>query len=115
MTAAPKARLNIGLGSGQPNAPASEPLFVPMNPWGRAMPKPPRPERRQLYQVVIRDKGDGYREKRVGPACEGPEAANAFCLTIADQIALGRETTWESPRVVMLIPDKGKPVPFLGV
>lgn len=79
------------------------------------MPKPPRPERRQLYQVVIRDKGDGYREKPVGPAMEGPENAELFRLTIANQISLGRETTWENPRVIALIPDKGKPVPFLGV
>lgn len=95
--------------------PRGEPLFVPLNPWGRGFPAPPRPEKRPLYQVVVIDKCDGYKEKRIGPAIEGPEMPEMLRLTIANEIANGREKTWENPRVICLIPDKGKPVPFLGV
>lgn len=106
--------LDIGPGSGQPNMPKDEPPFVPLNPWGRGFPAPPRPERQPLCQVVVNDLRDGNKEKRIGPAM-GREYAEMLCLTIGDQIKLGRERAWERPRVIALIPDKGKPVPFLGV
>lgn len=110
----PKPKLVMGFGSGQPNAPRGEPEFSPLNPWGRAMPAPPRPEKRTLYQVVVRDMRDGNKEKRIGPAMEGPEGAELLRLTIANQIQLGREKAWHTPRVIAVLPDMGKPVPFLG-
>lgn len=80
--------------------PAGYPDFVPLNPWGRGFPKPPRPIKRDVFQVVVRDRRDGNKELRVGPRWEGREHAEMLCLAIAEQIALGAERRWVDPVVV---------------
>lgn len=37
--------------------PAGMPDYKPLNPWGRAMPKPVRAPRAPLYQLIVRRKG----------------------------------------------------------
>lgn len=103
----PLARL--GAGSGQPNMPTGEPPFVPLNPWGRPMPKFPAPDKEPRYQVVVRDKKRGNVETRVGPQM-ARESAEMLRLAIADQIKIGRETQWCDPVVVTLTPSLGRPV-----
>ena len=82
----------IGFGSGLPNG---IPDFRPINPWGRAMPKPARPYRDKplhhaLYQVFV--------DTRKGTIPVGPrwseELAGAFAETINKAVALGAEKEW---------------------
>lgn len=87
--------------------------FVPLNPWGRPMPKPVRPPRPMLYQVVVRDKARGNREVRVGPQWPR-ELAEMLCLTIANQIRLGAERRWSEPVIIAMPATLGTPS-FIGV
>ena len=104
---APKASVRASGGT-----PAGFPDFVPLNPWGRAMPAPPRRERPDLYQVVVRDRQRGNKEVRVGP-----QMARDHCETIRaaidTQICLGREKRWFDPVIVKSTAALGRPV--LGV
>lgn len=79
-----------------------------MNPWGRDMPKPDRPPRLPLKQVVVRDKLRGGKEVRFGPAAEDPLIPETLCAAIQGQIALGRETRLFDPVVVTFTADIGK-------
>ncbi len=100
-----KPLLNIAPGSGQPNQPASEPPFVPLNPWGRPMPKPIRQARPQLYQVVVKDKDN--RWGLGGEIPVGPRMLKEMCellqAEIAEQIAAGAEKRWSNPVVVPVV------------
>jgi hypothetical protein len=92
---------------GQPNMPRGEPEFVPLNPWGRGFPAPPRPEKPPLYQVVVRDKRDANKEVHVGPKM-GPQYAELLRMAIARQIGSGAERRWSDPVVVCVTPDMGR-------
>lgn len=98
----PKPLLRVGVGSGQPNMPASEPPFVPLNPWGRDLPRPVRAPRPVLYQIVVRDKRWGNRETPIFPRME-KEFAEMLRLKIVEQIGLGAETRWSSPVLVPVV------------
>ena len=98
MTIAPKPSINLGYGTGNP---ASTPDFRPLNPWGRPMPKPERPERPKLYQVHVRDKRNG-RTIAVGPKM-AHEFTEMFRLSIAQGIASGAEKRWRDPISVLMI------------
>lgn len=102
----PLVRFSGGTPNGYPD-------FVPLNPWGRGFPKPPRPEKPDLYQVVVKDKAKGNVEVPVGPKW-GHEFAEMVRLAIANEIKLGRERRWTDPVVVKIQPDLGRPV-FMGV
>lgn len=93
-----KPSITVGHGSGQP---AGMPDFYPVNPWGRDMPKPERPPRPPLYQVVVLDKRRGNAETRVGPMCPHENAA-MLCEAINQQIALGAEKQWTDPIVLKM-------------
>jgi len=73
--------------------------FVPLNPWGRAMPKIERKVRPALYQVVVRDRRDANKELRLGPKVYR-EFAEMFCKAIEQQIAAGAEKRWSDPIVL---------------
>jgi hypothetical protein len=98
---APKPLLNIGAGSGQPNMPAGEPPFVPINAWGRLPPKPTRQPRPALYQVWVRDTRRGNQPMGIGPKMI-KDMADRLCSAIRGQIALGAEKQWIDPVVVMM-------------
>jgi len=93
-----KSLLNLDYGSGNP---ASCPDFRPLNPWGRPMPKPVRPERPKLYQVHVRDKRSG-RTIAVCPKMQH-EFVEMIRLTIAQAIASGAEKRWRDPISVLMI------------
>jgi hypothetical protein len=88
--------------------PAGFPDFVPLNPWGRAMPKPAQPPRPPVSQVVVRDMRDGGKELRVGPKWCGVEGAAMLCQTIEQEIAAGREKRWRDPVVVTFTAELGR-------
>ena|SRR5258708_1883940 len=76
-----KPILGIGRGSGDP---AGFPGYKPLNPWGRAMPKPKRPFRQKpishgLFQVLMEFR-DGRREPL------GPQANEDFVGLLAERI-----------------------------
>lgn len=85
--------------SGFPNSPAP---FRPVNPWGRAMPKPSRkiavgvPSRDELYQVHVTT--ETKKDIPVGPALL-KEIAEGFCMAIGVEISKGHERSWSNPRV----------------
>ncbi len=98
-----KRALDIGHGSGDP---AGFPGYKPVNPWGRAMPKPKRayrqkPIREELFQVVME-----YRDGRREPL--GPAANQDFIGTLAEginaQIALGKGGEYGVAHVVPVKP-----------
>lgn len=93
-----KLKARVGHGSGTL---VGEPGFVPLNPWGRPMPKPVTQPRPVLYQVVVRDKERGNRELRVGPRMIR-EMASMLQIVIAEQISLGAEKRWSDPVVVAM-------------
>jgi hypothetical protein len=108
MNAAAKApKPLVRFSGGQPNMPRGEPEFVPLNPWGRGFPAPPRPEKPPLYQVVVRDKRDGNKELRVGPQM-GHQYAELMRLAIEQQIGLGAERRWSNPTLICVTPEMGK-------
>ena len=72
--------------------------YRPLNPWGRAMPKParaPRPD--VLYQVRVRTRRGAYIP--VGPRTT-KDAAESLLVAINGQLALGREKDWTDPHIV---------------
>jgi hypothetical protein len=73
------------------------------------MPKFPEPDKEPRFQVVVRDKKRGNAETRIGPQM-AREFAEMLCLTIANQIKIGREQQWTDPVVVQLTPALGRPV-----
>ncbi len=92
----PLARLGYGTGN-----PASTPDFRPLNPWGRPMPKPERPERHKVYQVYVYDKSKG-KAVAVGPRM-AHEFTEMFRLAIAQAIASGAERRWRNPESVLML------------
>lgn len=91
----------VGRGSGMP---AGIPDFRPINPYGRAMPKPTRPyraEKHALYQVEIDLRGGGTR--RVGPRW-AEEMAGSLAETINKALALKPMDDWGRARVVLAKP-----------
>lgn len=96
MAEALKPKLRVSGGT-----PAGFPDFVPLNPWGRPMPKPEREPRPALFQVVVRDKKRGNKETRVGPQV-AKEIAEMFCATIVQQIKSGAERQWTDPIVLQM-------------
>jgi hypothetical protein len=105
--------LNLGHNTGHANQPIGEPAFIPMNPWGRDMPKPSHPDKPDMYQVVVKDARNGNAELRVGPVWE-KKCAELLCVAINSQIALGAETRWRDPSIAKFMPDLGRPT-FTGV
>lgn len=78
--------------------------FKPLNPWGRAMPKPPRAVRERapmadLYQVNVETRDGGLLP--IGPRLEKP-AAEMLCIAIGNEIAAGREKFWTNPHVLQV-------------
>lgn len=79
--------------------------FRPLNPWGRAMPKPVRPVRdasifTALFQVHVELRHKPGRCIPVGPKLT-QEAAEMFRIAIAAQIAHGKEKRWANPYLVL--------------
>lgn len=87
----------VGRGSGQP---AGIPDFKPVNPWGRAMPKPPRPPREALYQLVVTRAGRG--QIRFGPQA-GKAFIDEFAAAVRSAILLGVEKELSDPHVVKCV------------
>ena len=81
--------------------PAGYPDFVPLNPWGRGFPKPDRPPKPPLYQVVVLDKRNGNKETRIGPMMQF-EFAEIFRHAVAEQVASGAEKQWTDPIVLKM-------------
>ncbi len=81
--------------------PAGYPDFVPLNPWGRGFPKPERPPKPALYQVVVLDKRNGNKETRIGPMMQY-EFVEMFRQAIAEGIASGAEKRWTDPIVLQM-------------
>jgi hypothetical protein len=94
----PTARIKGGI----PNVPKGETVIAPLNPWGRAMPKPERQPRPALWQVHVRDKHFG-KVIPVAPSM-GREFAEMLKIKIAEQIASGAERRWSNPHLVMHLP-----------
>lgn len=95
-----------------PSVPDSPAPFVPMNPWGRAMPKvtPPGGARaamqEQLYQCFVTEKRNGGRRVliAVGPRiCE--DLCRNLCQSLGEKIARGEIRDWSEPHV-MKVPKK---------
>lgn len=91
----PRALLR-GLTGGHP---AGWEDFVPLNPWGRPMPRSPR-KRPQLYQLFVRDRLHGNRETPVGPKMQDRGAVEMACLALSQSIHAGAEKRWMDPVVV---------------
>lgn len=89
-------------------SPAGFPDFVPLNPWGRGMPKVAPRDKPAVFQLVVRDLHNGGRELRVGPKCGVPDVPEALCIAIKEQIGLGRETRWADPQVINFTAELGK-------
>lgn len=92
----------VGRGSGMPNG---IPDFRPLNPYGRAMPKPTRPYRTArpaLYQVEI-DLLKGGTE-RAGPMWEMEDMAGSVAAAINRMLALNPMHGWGRARVVLAKP-----------
>ncbi len=82
--------------------PAGMPDFRPLNPWGRAMPKPKRPVRTKpvihdLYQLFVTRNEDG-RRICVGPRVIKP-VVEEFCQAVNLMIASGKEKAWREPSI----------------
>lgn len=88
--------IRIGRGSGQP---VGFPDFKPMNPWGRAMPKPVRQPRPDLYQIVVRRHGV---EIRFGPAMI-KDCVDQLVTAIETSIRLGVEKELSEPHIVKCV------------
>ncbi len=99
---APAPSVRVGGGT-----PAGFPDFVPLNPWGRAMPAPARPPRPPIFQVVVRDRREGNKEVRVGPKWP-EECAEMLCMAIEQEIAAGREKRWSDPIVISFTAEIGR-------
>jgi hypothetical protein len=102
MTLPLKSMLRVSGGN-----PAGFPDFVPLNPWGRAMPVPAARVKPPVSQVVVRDMRHGGRETRVGPKC-AKQWAEMWCQAIRQAIANGSETRWRDPQVVTFTAELGK-------
>ena len=103
----------VGRGSGSPNG---IPDFRPINPWGRAMPKPTRPYREKpishaLYQVEIDLRRGG--KKRVGPQW-AEEMAGSLAETINRALILRPDDEWGRARVVLVKPAEERDTRTLG-
>lgn len=90
--------------------------FKPLNPWGRAMPKPKREMRsaapEQLYQVFVEltkpfRHPSGMVLKKGSLMPVGPKwavgFAEQFCAKIREQITLGNEKSWNNPQVMACV------------
>lgn len=98
---APSVRISGG-------TPAGFSDFVPLNPWGREVPKPAPRRKPVLSQLVVRDLSRGGQETRVGPAVDDPMIPDTLCMAIQQQIALGREKRWADPVVVTFTAEIGR-------
>lgn len=77
----------------------SIPDFKPVNPWGRAMPKPVRPvseKRVQLWQLVVDINGV---PTRVFPKMLKAPLEDLLEV-VSKQIIKGNEKVWKNPRLV---------------
>jgi hypothetical protein len=72
--------------------------FRPLNPWGRAMPKSPRPDKHDLYQLIVWDISR-RQEVRVGPQM-AQEFVEGLAAAMRAEIAAGRDQRWSDPTVV---------------
>ena len=81
--------------------PGSKIPFKPLNPWGRAMPKPAREMRRDrpsLYQLRVTNNATGEKIL-VGPKVV-LELAERLCIAANVMISRGKETAWSNPEIV---------------
>lgn len=90
-----KPTINVGHGTGTP---AGMPDFRPLNPWGRAMPKPMRQPRPSLWQIFVKDARTGTR------IAVGPKAPKEFSEALIERlnlnIVVGIEKQWSDPELV---------------
>lgn len=101
----------VGRGSGMPNG---IPDFRPINPYGRAMPKPTRPYRPlrpALYQVEIDLRGGGT--KRIGPQW-AEEMAGSLAETINKALLVRPMDDWGRARVVLAKPAEQRDTRTIG-
>ncbi|HEX5320432.1 MAG TPA: hypothetical protein VFW46_14815 [Stellaceae bacterium] len=86
--------------------PAGMPDFRPLNPWGRAMPKPTRLPPPPRYQVFVEAfdpiSATGRKLIPIGPKGDD-QFVRPLCEAIEQAIASGQEKTWRNPHVVRLI------------
>lgn len=98
MSATPQPSVRISGGN-----PAGFPDYKPLNPWGRAMPRPKARPKPEFYQVVVETAGrDGKEMLPVGPRASR-EFCQPLCTAIESEIAAGRETTWKNPCIVRVL------------
>ena len=78
--------------------------FKPINPWGKAMPKPQggyNSDRPKLFQIavdVVRPTGE-IETIRVFPKMEKTFAED-YLEVVSREIIKGKETSWANPRLV---------------
>jgi hypothetical protein len=104
----------VGRGSGSVYFPGSKEPFRPLNPHGRAMPKPARPyrpERHALHQVEIELRGGGT--KRIGPMW-AEEMAGSLAATINKTLVLKPMDDWVKARVVLAKPAEKRDTRTIG-
>lgn len=80
--------------------PGSKDPFRPMNPHGRAMPKPVRQARPELYQVVV--KRAGWGEIPFGPKMV-KECVEEFFRVVDGAIRSGVEKRLSDPHIVKCV------------
>lgn len=95
MTEALTPKAKIGFGSGDP---AGFPGYRPMNPWGRAMPKPVRQPREALWQIVVKMPG-GKREP-IGPRMAKDAVESMLYEMNKAAIETGGKVWWAEPEIV---------------
>lgn len=104
----------VGRGSGNVYLPGSREPFKPLNPYGRAMPKPTRPyreEKHALYQVEIDLRGGGTR--RIGPQW-AEEMAGSLAETINKALIIRPMDDWGRARVVLAKPAEQRDTRTIG-
>ncbi len=79
--------------------PGSTIPFKPVNPWGRAMPKPTRPDRPPLFQLVVRRDG---KETRIGPMAP-KDFIQQLYEAVDAAIRVGVEKDFTDPHIVRCV------------
>ena len=85
---------------GEVYLPGSTAPFRPVNPWGRAMPRPTWSARPALYQLIVKWEGRG--EIPFGPKME-LQFVQAFYDTVNGAIRSGVEKQLSDPHVVKCV------------
>jgi hypothetical protein len=84
--------------------PGSKVPFRPVNPWGRPMPKPVRPVREPLYQLIVTRTSETRGKEQIG---FGPKmiraATEQLCEAVQTGIRLGVETELSDPHIVRVL------------